>query len=59
MKCLYVFGSIVLLAAAAVAQDYQVGEYYAPYGTCTGVDTTSVNTVYDSPPSVSYPEGTS
>jgi len=51
--------SIVFFAAAASAQDYVVGEDYAPYGTCTGVNTTSVNTVYDPPPSVSYPEGTS
>ena len=58
MRYLYVFGSIVLLAAAASAQDYQVGEYYEPYGTCTGVNTTSVDTVYEAPPSVGYPERT-
>ena len=41
--------SIVLFAAAVSAQDYVVGEYYAPYGTCTSIETKSGETVYDIP----------
>ena len=41
--------SIVLFASTASAKDYVVGEYYAPYGTCTGIEAKSGETVYDTP----------
>ena len=38
--------TIVLLIAAGVsAEEYVVGGYYAPYGVCTSVETTSVESV--------------
>ncbi len=49
MKSLFIVSVLFLAGAFASAQDFQVGQYYAPYGECVGNETTSVNTVYETP----------
>lgn len=49
MKYVVICSMMLLLGAGVSAEEYVIGEYYAPYGVCTNVETTAVETVRDMP----------